>query len=1159
MRFERLEVPAFGPFTNLSLEFPDPSTDFHVIFGVNEAGKSSLLRAIRDLLFGIHAQSSDNFIHGYADLRIKAEIRSAAGDRLIFQRRKGSKNTLLDGEGRQLPEHALAPFIGSVDSSYFSAMFGLGSRELHEGAKQLLRGEGDLGSALFSASLGGTPIQKVIETLQGEAGRIFKGRATSSVSLRPAVHRYKELLKQTRDSSVSPESWIQIETDMAEATEAKSSLEEDISKLDRDLQWLSRCEDALPAVGRLAEATRRLGQLPSLPELAGDFLERARAARAAVRETSAEVERLTAQTDKLRAQLRNCRTAPALLAEAESLDELHQGLGAWRDRQQASLDLKASLAGLEDLIRSRMRTEEITGGFESLDRHRVSNPKRLACEEAAGTLRNVLLDQAANTAKVDELEQLIRDRESQLDSFPDLDLTVLRDSLTVAAEATVADRTLAASESEVARLALETTSLHAQVPGAPADFAATAGLAVPGMATIRRFQGQWDRILQDIAQQRGKIEELAAKQGAIQGELSRLGRQGQLPSEEALQEARRHRDHGWSLVLARWKRGVVSEELTEGLPLEEAFPRAIATADHIADQLRLQAEAVAQVVEKKFQLSELAKQTTDSERRIRELEQAMAECQISWRAEWAACGIEPRSPLEMEEWRGCWNAFKESLFRLKTAEASLLGKRQQLQEARHRLAMALSQPEQREFSSLFAEAKSLIQAREQSSGRRLQIVSQVEELKADLTKLGQHRVRLAGVVKESHERWESQCLAAGLPEGTSPEVGVALLRERRDLIAKFDSWRELSNQYQSTAESMERYQQAVREKTTALGFAVGTTENMESALWKALTEARGAQTRHDQLVEQIEMANGDLEGAKARADRSGRALGELLRLAGLSTAEELEPLMAHIEQRAAIQSEIDSLRGTLGGLARGHSVDEFVNRVLEENSETLAERKAAAARGKAEKEPALAAIRETLYQLGASKRKLEEAGDAAAHYRQQAEICASSLKEDAARFLRLRLASHLLEIQIERFRKENQGPLLQKSGEVFSTITCGAFRGLAAEFNVDDVPVLMGLRPDGSKVAVEGLSDGSRDQLFLALRLAALDRHLEQHEPMPLILDDLLMTFDDNRAKAILPEFAALARRTQVFLFTHHEHLAELCRETLGEGGVHIHRLHGGN
>jgi uncharacterized protein YhaN len=70
-----------------------------------------------------------------------------------------------------------------------------------------------------------------------------------------------------------------------------------------------------------------------------------------------------------------------------------------------------------------------------------------------------------------------------------------------------------------------------------------------------------------------------------------------------------------------------------------------------------------------------------------------------------------------------------------------------------------------------------------------------------------------------------------------------------------------------------------------------------------------------------------------------------------------------------------------------------------------------------------------------------------------------------------------------------------------------------------------------------------------------MERHLEHHEPMPLILDDLLITFDDTRARALLPVLADLARRTQILLFTHHAHLVELCRDTLGSGSFHEHSL----
>ena len=68
------------------------------------------------------------------------------------------------------------------------------------------------------------------------------------------------------------------------------------------------------------------------------------------------------------------------------------------------------------------------------------------------------------------------------------------------------------------------------------------------------------------------------------------------------------------------------------------------------------------------------------------------------------------------------------------------------------------------------------------------------------------------------------------------------------------------------------------------------------------------------------------------------------------------------------------------------------------------------------------------------------------------------------------------------------------------------------------------------------------DQLFLALRLAGIEQHLADREPMPLIIDDVLVNFDDRRAAATLRCIAELSKQTQVLLFTHHHHLVELAR-----------------
>jgi uncharacterized protein YhaN len=978
----------------------------------------------------------------------------------------------------------------------------------------------------------------------------------ANVSIRPGSAKYKDFLRQSRDAAVSPEAWEKIEQELAAAETDKAQLEADILGFTRDLEWITRCEDALPTVGRLDEEKQKLERLPWMPALSSDFVERARAVRKAAGDAHAEVLRLTAHIAKLETQLASCRILPALLAESEALDRLHQDLGVYGDRRNSLTNLETELAGLESVLRAGMQNLELTGGMSELETLRLGSAVRLSCEEAANNLQKALDEREKNIEKTQDIKTQIETREAQLKAMPETDLAHLRDALSAAAGATDANKTLSAGQSEVKRLAQETRDLHIQLTGAPEDMDSAAGLSVPAKSTMRRTGEEMDRIRREIKIEASKILEGKKRIESIQVELGRMERRGELPSEQALRKARDHRDHGWRLVMAAWKgQGALDEELVPGKPLEEAFPQTIAQADSIADRLREQAEAVAQAEEKRFQITQSEKQNQEAEEAIRVLQNKLDACQAAWEALWLPCGVMPRTPGEMEEWREIWSDFKGHLRQLRAAEESFQRKSDQVRKAKKQLAAVLSEPVEKGFTFLYDKAIRKVQQGEQAAGRRIEVAEQLRTLTTQLETFHRKSARVGIACDAASDKWKSQCRSIGLQEDISPVSGLTLLRERTEILAKFDNWKKISTELQKTTQAIRQYEQAVNDHCIRLGIQGDTTEARVSRLWDALTGAREAQTLYNQLSGQIHEAKSDLAGVQESCAQADHALESLAILARLGTVEALEPLLANLELRDQAQCQIATFRDTLSGLARGQTVDDFLSRIRAEDTETLAHRKGMLLNRKNDKENALQAIRDTLSELKGRKQGLEAAGDAAANYRQQAESVAARLKQDARRFVRLRLAVHLLQTQIERFRKENQGPLLEKSGQVFQSITRGAFAGLGAQFNADDVPILVGLRPDQSLVSISGMSDGSRDQLYLSLRLAALDRHIEAHEPMPLILDDLLITFDDDRAAAILPQLASLARRTQIFLFTHHDHLVELCRRTLGEDSFHLHRL----
>jgi uncharacterized protein YhaN len=170
----------------------------------------------------------------------------------------------------------------------------------------------------------------------------------------------------------------------------------------------------------------------------------------------------------------------------------------------------------------------------------------------------------------------------------------------------------------------------------------------------------------------------------------------------------------------------------------------------------------------------------------------------------------------------------------------------------------------------------------------------------------------------------------------------------------------------------------------------------------------------------------------------------------------------------------------------------------------------------------------------------------------------AQISSDVDQYIRFRLAAVVLREAVDRYQEENEAPVLQRASDLFRRLTLGSFTRLFADYSEQGEKVLVGDRGDGSSpVPLSGMSDGTCDQLYLALRLASLEHYLQTHETVPFIVDDILIGFDDGRAAAALKILAELARRTQVIFFTHHAHLVELAREHLAVEELFVYRLPG--
>ena len=170
------------------------------MYGKNEAGKSTALRAITGLLYGIAKSTPDAHLHRMPDLRVGGRFRLPGGGTVHLVRRKGKDNTLLDRDGRPVDEAVLARLLGGVSEEQFLSTFGLDHESLRRGGDALLLGQGNVGESLFGAAVAGGEVHRLLRTLRADAEALFTPKAHTR-PLNEALKALTEAHRRTRVTS----------------------------------------------------------------------------------------------------------------------------------------------------------------------------------------------------------------------------------------------------------------------------------------------------------------------------------------------------------------------------------------------------------------------------------------------------------------------------------------------------------------------------------------------------------------------------------------------------------------------------------------------------------------------------------------------------------------------------------------------------------------------------------------------------------------------------------------------------------------------------------------------------------------------------------------------------------------------------------------------
>jgi len=1173
MKFRKLFLKAFGPFTDTELDFTGPA-NLHVIYGPNEAGKSSALRAMGDLRYGIPPQSNDNFIHDFKAMLVAGTFEDAAGRVHALARRKGNKDTLMWADplsGAAAPGSPVTPDVllaltGGVERKQFETMYGLHSAHLREGGQQLIQGSGELGAALFEASTGAAGIKTLLTSLQDKAKTYYAPRSQSA-QLNEATKQLDAARQRYKQAVTKPEQWKALKRTHDEATLRLSDIRQQLAALRRRDAELAGLRAVAPTVRQLDQAEAAWAEVEAFVALPEDTRERRLAAQLKAQQASLVLSEANAQQAASQAELGALSIEQTLLDHGTAIDRLTANAAmVRRDRDQR---LSLSEATQADAKRQSLEALRlIAPGLPppDLDEFYARAPSP-ADQASLLNLMDDWLQLSRDAQAAQAQEALAHNKLQQLDAAqlsepPAAMQQDLGEALALAQSLGDVDKriTSEAAAHDAEQRKLDRLLLDLNLP----DVAALTSSRWLATADIDAHERDRGALASQIAVNEAEARKTASDLAEQTLRRQRLAATGEVVTADTVKAARVARDQTWQAVRAAFvdtpHRETPEATATQAkADLPAVFEQAKAEADRQADLLSAGAQRAAEVAECELRIAAMTDALEGLRQAVEALVRDMAAQDEAWHHKLAQLGMPRMSAAAARDWVSLRQKALDGLDHVKERSLTLTRLREQVTTAASQLAAVLStlghapHGSAEDLVALVAQAKAIDQA-------WVQLRTAQERRVADMAEQRQLRLDAGGKLRQVSERMakaraalDTACARLHLPAGAAPELIKA-----RSLAVQ--AWAEGYRQHLNDLRQLRLLtatETALRDDAAALWRSLGEAPPDHLEAWldtlaQRLIASRDAIQKKDLLAQRLHNEGTRKQRATDDLAASSQALNALVLEARVHGVEDLPEAEERSKLRQAALTELARLRAQL---ASASDKDIATLRTILANQDALAldaERRDTAqtlASLEAQEHEAITAEQ-------AHKLKLDaiDTSDEAAQAREEMEAAIARYRAGIRPWAQLKLAEALLSEALRRHRDKAQGPVVALASAYFQLMTGGRFARLLVD-SEDDKPVLLAQPDQGKAVSVSALSEGTADQLYLALRLAALEVQRSPERVMPLVLDDVFMTADDERAVNMFKALERFSAQTQVLVFTHHRHLTDIAERTVRSGMLCTHQL----
>ncbi len=1205
MIIQRLDLIAYGRFTDASIDLSAGPRRFHIIYGPNESGKSTSLRAITSLLYGMATRAEDNYLHANAKIRVGGVLVDSTGSSLSCIRRRGNRGTLREADDNTtIPDSVLSAMLGGVDREAFEHRFGLSHEELVKGGQAILEGEGDLGEILFAAGAGVSQLKSVQSKLDEAASQLFVATGRNG-SINVLSREISEKKRELEEAKVPPSDWDELQNEFEEERMRVAAFEADVREAAIQLSKLKAFKAALPLVPEWHSITQSLEELNGAPQLDDAFSERRRTLdtnrEIGVRQTRS----FTARIEELTKEIEALGDDSAIMVHEAEIESLFQRLGA---REEARTQRAGLQRTRKNLDRRMIETlEELSVEIKANEEDAVTDEiddslKRLRVVDSVRTRVNELAQQYALLVRQrddadEDLRSLNRklteaDQHSKVAMIPDDPFTISQVIESVGSPDRVLSN-LAQQKSDAAQLRFRCEQLARKLDtycqkssGSFSDaIIETAKMRVPSESAIETASKNLERKEQTLNAVTEQWKLLDANERESRARLDAVASVGSLPTVDQLAEARDRRDESFCAALTENENSSLT---TERLMQLQSLIR---KADELVDAMRLHHEQLHLQASIQEDIDKIVSQKKTCKSNGEAAKAAFLDAQKNWIALWETLGIVASSPEQMIKWISTHaqlletvTQWQEESERAELIETKILASCKRLRNAittavvdkpTATVAMETSSKSPTlfdnldatdDFSSLYDQAINLRTTLHHARRRYDEQLKNYDSMRAELPKA---EARLESRQKDL-DRWDSDWATATSAFAASVDRTPAVILEKITQIDGLNAQKRERDIVLHRIRAMVEDDKSYREDVTRLAANVGIAWKKNDGsigeisdaftvvkqLFHRLQTERSALKQRATLISQLEVAKKQLVASEQLIAEADVAIGLLCEEALCTRPEQLIEMEQRSKQRQQLELSKHSIEKQLRMLSGQAELEAFAKEVSQQDPELV----------KLEMERIETMLTETQELLSESQQRVGglrlrikqiDGGSRASELSQEIQLLTGKLQDELEEYARVKVAAMILRQAIEHYRQENQGPVLQLASNTFKHLTGGEYESLKVDFDSRGNVMLFGVRASGKELDVpaNAMSTGTADALYLSLRLASIEHQLSRSTPLPLVVDDCLVQLDDDRSSAAMRAFSDLSLRTQVILFTHHEHLLELAEKTLERDEFHVHRM----